>query len=137
MDWGERMISRTLDFFDPFENKEYVMKDVRIKKRYENDLPIFTVLAQSGDSELMAEMATYGRCCWNITQPFIWPFWLGIFYNEYPARTHTRITGSNSNVRAKVPTTHQKSPTTMNSLTLQMSMNHTQKVTRSAAFAFK
>jgi hypothetical protein len=34
----------------------------------------------------MAEIATYGRCCWNITQPFIWPFWLGIFYNEYPAR---------------------------------------------------
>lgn len=84
------MISRTLDFFDLFENKESVMKDVRIKKRYENDLPIFTVLAQLGEFELMAEMATYGRCCWNITQPFIWPFWLGIFYNEYPARTHTK-----------------------------------------------
>jgi len=86
MDWGERMVSRKLDFFDPFENKEYIMNDVHIRKRYENDLPIFTVHARSGDSELMAEMPTYGRCCWNITQPFIWPFWLGIFYNEYPAK---------------------------------------------------
>jgi hypothetical protein len=86
MDWGKKMVSPTLNFFDPFENKQYIMKDVRVRKRYENDLPIFTVHARADDSELMAEMATYGRCCWNITQPFIWPFWLGIFYNEYPAR---------------------------------------------------
>ena len=85
-DWGEKFIGKTLNFYDPNEKKEHQLKDVQVSKRYENDLPIFKVTAKDGDIKLMAEMATYGRCCWNITQPLIWPFWLGVFYNEYPAR---------------------------------------------------
>jgi len=86
MDWGEKMISKTLNFYDPTEGKEYSMKDVRIAKRYENDLPIFSVDASSDGCELSIEIATYARCCWNISQPLIGPTWQGIFYNEYPAR---------------------------------------------------
>jgi hypothetical protein len=86
MDWGEKMISKTLNFRDAEEGKEYLMKDVRITKRYENDLPIFTVNAFSNECELSIEMKTYARCCWNISQPLIGPLWHGIFYNEYPAR---------------------------------------------------
>ncbi|MGD0176491.1 MAG: hypothetical protein ABSC50_06675 [Candidatus Bathyarchaeia archaeon] len=85
MDWGERMISKTLDFYDPEEGKEYSMEDVKITKRYENGLPIFNVSASSGQTELSIEMATYARCSWKISQPLIGPIWSWIFYNEYPA----------------------------------------------------
>jgi hypothetical protein len=89
MDWGEKMISKTLNFCDPEEEKEYFMEDIRITKRYENGLPIFSVNAFSDEGELTIEMAAYARCCWNISQPLIGPIWHGIFYNEYPARvTH-------------------------------------------------
>jgi hypothetical protein len=86
MDWGEKMVSRTLNFYDPEEKKEYFMDDVRIAKRYENDLPVFSVNAFSDEGELSMEMATHARCCWNISQPLIGPLWHGIFYNEYPAK---------------------------------------------------
>jgi hypothetical protein len=86
MDWGEKMLAKTLNFYDPMECREYIMKNVKITKRYENDLPIFNVNASSDNCELSIEMATYARCCWNISQPFIGPLWHGIFYNEYPAR---------------------------------------------------
>jgi len=86
MDWGEKMVSKTLNFYDPEEGKEYFMQDIRITKRYENDQPIFSVDAFSAEGELNIEMETYARCCWNISQPLIGPIWHGIFYNEYPAR---------------------------------------------------
>jgi hypothetical protein len=86
MDWGEKMVSKTLNFYDPEEGKEYFMENIRMTKRYENDLPIFTVNAFSDEGELSIEIATYARCCWNISQPLIGPIWHGIFYNEYPAR---------------------------------------------------
>ena len=86
MDWGEKMVSKTLNFRDPQEGKEYFMEDMRISKHYENDLPVFRVDAFSNEAELSIEMATYARCCWNISQPLIGPIWHGIFYNEYPAR---------------------------------------------------
>ena len=86
MDWGEKMVSKTLNFYDPEEGKEHSMEVTRITKRYENDLPIFNVHAFSEEGELSIEMATYARCCWDISQPLIGPVWHGIFYNEYPAR---------------------------------------------------
>jgi hypothetical protein len=86
IDWGEKMVSRTLNFYNPKDDKEYLMENVRITKRYENDLPVFRVSAHSSEAELRIEMATYARCCWNISQPLIGPIWQGIFYNEYPAR---------------------------------------------------
>jgi len=86
MDCGEKMISKTLNFYDSEERKEYSMDDIRISKHYENDLPVFNVNASSHEAELSIEMTTYARCCWNISQPLIGPLWHGIFYNEYPAR---------------------------------------------------
>jgi hypothetical protein len=86
MDWGEKMVSKTLNFYDPDEGKEHVMDDIKITKRYANDLPIFSVNASSPQTEIGVEMETYARCCWNIAQPLLGPLWSGIFYNEYPAR---------------------------------------------------
>ena len=106
MDWGYKVVSRTMNFYDAEAQKEYLLKDVSISKRYENDLPVMRVTGRgsaagaregsddasengdktSGEVEITAEMAAYGRCCWDISQPFVPPFWLGIFYNEYPAR---------------------------------------------------
>jgi hypothetical protein len=85
MDWGGKMVSRTLNFYDAGERKEYLMKDIQIGKRYENDLPVFRVTGRGDGAEVGIEMAAYARCCWDIAQPFIGPWWLGIFYNEYPA----------------------------------------------------
>jgi hypothetical protein len=86
LDWGEKMVSKTLSFYDAEEGREYLMEDVRITKRYENDQPVFGVDAFSDEGELSIEMTTYARCCWNISQHLIGPMWHGIFYNEYPAR---------------------------------------------------
>jgi len=86
MDWGEKIVSKTLNFYDAEEGREHSMKEIIITKRYENDLPIFKVSAFSDEAELNIEMATYARCCWHIWQPLIGPIWHGIFYNEYPAR---------------------------------------------------
>ena len=80
------MVSESLNFYDPETEKEYVMHGLRITKRYENDRPIFRVNAHSAEAELSIEMATYARCCWNISQPLMGPIWQGIFYNEYPSR---------------------------------------------------
>jgi hypothetical protein len=86
LDWGDKMISKSLSFYEPSAGREYVMKDIVLEKRYENDLPVFKINARSEEGELTAEFATYSRCCWNIRQPALGPLWLGIFYNEYPAR---------------------------------------------------
>jgi len=80
------MVSKTLNFYDPTQRKEHFMEDIRITKRYKNDLPTFSVNASSDEGELRIEMATYARCCWNISQPLLGPIWQGILYNEYPAR---------------------------------------------------
>ena len=80
------MISKTLNFYDPEEGKEYSLEDVRLTKRYENGLPIFNVNASSSQTKLNIEMETYARCSWKISQPLIGPIWSWIFYNEYPAR---------------------------------------------------
>ena len=85
IDWGEKMVTMALNFFDADEGKEHFMTNVRISKRYENDLPIFDVNAFSDEGELSIELATYARACWNISQPVLGPIWHGIFYNEYPA----------------------------------------------------
>jgi hypothetical protein len=100
MDWGEKMVSKTLNFYDPEEGKEHFLEDIKITKRYENDLPIFSVNASSDQSELKIEMAAYARCCWNISQPLIGPIWHGIFYNEYPARvTNFEFKSSNRSLK--------------------------------------
>ena len=85
MDWGEGMISKTLNYYDPEEKKEYDLEEIRLTKHYENGLPIFNVNASSGNTELSIEMAAYARCAWKISQPLIGPLWSWIFYNEYPA----------------------------------------------------
>jgi hypothetical protein len=98
MDWGERMISKTLNFYDPDEEKEYSLEEVKLTKRYENDLPVFNVSASSGQTELSIEMATYARCCWKISQPLVGPIWSWICYNEYPATVKDfKFKSSNSN----------------------------------------
>jgi len=86
MDWGEKMVSKTLRFYNADEDREYVMKDIKFSKRYDNGLPIFNVKASSDEAELSIETTTYARCCWKISQPLFGPIWHGIFYNEYPAR---------------------------------------------------
>jgi len=86
MNWGEKAVSKSINFYDPYEKKEYKIKNLQITKRYENDLPIFSISGKENGIEVSADLASYSRCCWNIRQPMVWPFWLGIFYNEYPAR---------------------------------------------------
>lgn len=105
-DWGFKILSRTMNFYDAEKGKEYLLKDVTISKRYENDLPVMKVTGRGSalgahegsdyttgsvndnkkEVEINVETVAYGRCCWDISQPFVPPFWLGIFYNEYPAK---------------------------------------------------
>lgn len=86
LNWGAKTLSRSLDFYDPVEDIEHAIKIKKIEKRYVNDLPIFTIVAEEPPLKVSTEIETYARCCWHISQPAIWPLWLGLYYNEYPAR---------------------------------------------------
>lgn len=88
MDWGEKMVSRTMNFYCSLDGQEYVLHDVRLKKHYENDIPVMEVcgIDTKNDVEIQIKMKAYARCCWDISQPVIGQFWHGIFYNEYPAQ---------------------------------------------------
>ena len=84
LDWGERMLSKGWQFIDGNDGKLYRLKNVKMSKRYENDLPIFTLRGESGSQKLKMEMASYARAYWKIVQPLLGPISTILYYNEYP-----------------------------------------------------
>ncbi len=84
-DRWERPLSNSFEFYDPRENRYHKLKGIRIERRYENDLPIFTLSGSDGDRRLKAELTTYSRAYWVVKQPFLGVFNTALVYNEYPA----------------------------------------------------
>ncbi len=84
-DWGEKHLSNNLQYYDPDKKKYHTFEGVKVKREYEDDLPIFVLKRDNGNEIIKARIRTYSRAYWQIKQP-----WLGILstvlvYNEYPA----------------------------------------------------
>ena len=84
-DWGEWHLSNSFQFYEPAAGTLHRIKDVRITKRYENDLPIFRLRGSQGGKSIDFETTCYARATWVIRQPVFGPFTNVLHYNEYPA----------------------------------------------------
>lgn len=84
-DRGEWHLSNSFEFYDPRENRYHKLKGIKIERRYENDLPIFTLSGSDGNTRLKAELTTYSRAYWVVKQPLLGIFSTTLVYNEYPA----------------------------------------------------
>ncbi|MCK4444060.1 MAG: hypothetical protein KAW09_05920 [Thermoplasmata archaeon] len=85
LDWGERILSKSWRFYDSDEGVMHIVKNIQMKKRYENDLPIFMLSGDDGDKKFEMEMKSYSRAYRRIQQPLLRIFNTVLYYNEYPA----------------------------------------------------
>ncbi len=85
LDWGERILSKSWRFYDADEGVLHSVKNIQMRKRYENDLPIFMLSGDDGDKRFEMEMTSYSRAYWRIQQPLLRLFNTVLYYNEYPA----------------------------------------------------
>ncbi|MFQ5883940.1 MAG: hypothetical protein ACE5IO_02440 [Thermoplasmata archaeon] len=84
LDWGERMLSKGWQFYDVETDILHRVKNIRMRKRYQNDLPVFTLTGDDGKTRFEMEMTTYARAYWRIQQPLLKIFNTVLYYNEYP-----------------------------------------------------
>ncbi len=84
LDWGERILSKSWRFYDVDEGVLHTVHNIRMRKRYENDLPVFMLSGDDGDKKFEMEMESYSRAYWRIQQPFLRMFNTVLYYNEYP-----------------------------------------------------
>ena len=84
LDWGERVLSKSWQFYDSSDEEFHRVKNVRMSKSYEDDLPIFTITGRDGDTSVEMVMKAYSRACWKVKQPFLRFFSTHLYYNEYP-----------------------------------------------------
>ncbi len=84
-DRWEKHLSNSFEFYDPQEKRYHSLKGIKIERRYENDLPIFTLSGRDGNTNLKAELTTYSRAYWIVKQPLLGAFSTTLVYNEYPA----------------------------------------------------
>lgn len=98
LDWGERILSKSWRFYDSQEGILHTIHNIRMRKRYENDLPIFMLSGDDGDKKFEMEMESYSRAYWRIQQPFLRIFNTVLYYNEYPVNV-TKFSFESPNTR--------------------------------------
>lgn len=84
LDWGERMLSKGWQFIEGDSGALHKFKKVKMSKRYEGDLPVFTLAGEEGEQRLRMEMTSYARAYWKVVQPLLGPVKTLLYYNEYP-----------------------------------------------------
>ncbi len=84
LDWGERMLSKGWQFIEGESGELHKVKNVTMTKRYEDDLPVFTLMGKAGERQVKMEMASYARAYWKVVQPLLGPVNTLLYYNEYP-----------------------------------------------------
>jgi hypothetical protein len=84
LDWGERILSKGWQFYDASDGQFHRVKNVKMTKTYEDDLPTFTILGRDEDCSVEMVMKAYSRACWKVKQPFLRYFSTYLHYNEYP-----------------------------------------------------
>jgi len=85
LDWGERILSKGLIFVDGRDGKTRRVKNLRMRKTYQNDLPTFTLTGEDANAYVRMVMETYARAYWKIEQPWLRVLTSRLYYNEYPA----------------------------------------------------
>lgn len=85
LDWGEKILSKGWRFYDADEGVLHTVNNIRMKKSYVNDLPVFRLSGDDGDKKFEMEMTSYSRAYWRIQQPLLGIFNTVLYYNEYPA----------------------------------------------------
>lgn len=85
LDWGERWLSKTWRFYNGEKRTYHEMKNIRMRKKYENDLPVFMLTGDDGKASFEMEMTSYARAYWRVQQPLLKIFNTILYYNEYPA----------------------------------------------------
>jgi hypothetical protein len=83
-DWGERPLSRSFQFLDGEDGTLHRIRNVRIERRYADDLPVFRLRGREAGREVDMVMEAYARAYWKIEQPFLGLFRSVLYYNEYP-----------------------------------------------------
>ncbi|MFQ6127538.1 MAG: hypothetical protein ACE5QW_01345 [Thermoplasmata archaeon] len=84
LDWGEWPLSRSWQFYDSSYGDFHKIKNIAMSKRYENDLPVFTLRGREEDRSIEMVMKAYSRAHWKVKQPFLRFFCTYLYYNEYP-----------------------------------------------------
>lgn len=84
LDWGERYLSSGWQIYDPDDGVLHRVKNPRMEKRYDGDLPTFILSGDDGTSRFRMVMEAYARACWRVEQPFLRLFSTILYYNEYP-----------------------------------------------------
>ncbi|MCK4366991.1 MAG: hypothetical protein KAW84_03480 [Thermoplasmata archaeon] len=84
LDWGERTLSKSWQFYDPSDGEFHRIKKISMRKTYENDLPTFTLRGREENRSIEMVMKAYSRACWKVKQPFLRYFCTYLYYNEYP-----------------------------------------------------
>jgi hypothetical protein len=86
LDWGELVISKTLDFYDGTNKKLYHFDKIKLKKAFTpEDLPIFNISGTNVEGQrLDLSIESYSRAYWRFEQKTTIKTRI-FFYNEYPA----------------------------------------------------
>lgn len=85
LDFGERYISKSMNFYFKGDDRFYKFKDVTISKRFnEAKLPVFTLIGKNDHQEIHITLNSYSRACWYFEQPAFRFIRTLMYYNEYP-----------------------------------------------------
>jgi len=84
LDFWERTLSKGVHFID-VDGNNHSIKNVKIRKIYENELPVFHLSGWDNGKKLEMEMRPYSRAYWRIEQPLLRFSSTILYYNEYPA----------------------------------------------------
>ena len=85
LDWGEIVLSKTLDFFHPKKKKLFHFDKLKLTKDFTSkDLPIFNLTGKnSANQRLELSIRAYARAYWRFEQKTTIKTRI-FFYNEYP-----------------------------------------------------
>ena len=83
LDFGEKYLSRSFQFVEK-NGTVHRWKKIKIKRKYENDLPIFTLEGSEPHGEFRIVLCALARACWIVSQPWLKYGKTVLHYNEYP-----------------------------------------------------
>jgi hypothetical protein len=86
LDWGEIVISKTLDFYDGKRDRLFHFDNIKLKKAFTNEeLPIFNITGTNEEGQrLNLSIESYQRAYWRFEQKTTIKTRI-FFYNEYPS----------------------------------------------------
>jgi hypothetical protein len=85
LDWGERYISKSINFYSKGLNRFFEFKHPRITKHYNKlGLPVFVMEGEENGFRISYTLNSYSRATWYFEQPMLGFIKTMLYYNEYP-----------------------------------------------------